>query len=194
MDGSDMKQQVKSQSSSAGRVAFGAICAVTFGLSGAYLWSAPRAGGAIRLPEAGGIVSQPVPSVTPPHAAAARAAAEVAAASSAPSRLAPALDEAAPGSLPPVFPPPPQLAEPKANPTPEAEQDPSWKAEKTNAIRRVVSDRAERLKRDVAERERVGDVAGAAQLRVLSARLEKQLQTMDAELNELALAGADKPL
>jgi hypothetical protein len=194
MEGSDMKHQSKSQSGSAGLVAFGVICAVTLGLSGAHFWCAPRAGSAVRLPQSQAGTPRPALTPTAPNATVAPVQAKVLAASSAPSRSAPAVDEAAHESLPLAMPPPPQLPEPEANPSPEAEQDPSWKAAKTNAIRRVVTGRAERLERDVAERERVGDVAGAAQLRILSTRLEKQLQAMDAELSELALAGADKPL
>jgi hypothetical protein len=196
MEGADMKQQTKPESGAAGLVAFGVTCAVILGLSGLYF----------------GGTEKPAPKPRPQHAAPARALAARGAMPDAPVLPAPspraaplprsepaapsplAAEEPAPEPEPGNLPAPTPLPETTSNPAPEAAQDPAWKAEKTKAISQVVSSRAERLQRDIAKRERTGDVKGAAELRVLAARLQKQQDAMDGELKELALAPADKPL
>ena len=190
-----MKQQTKPESGAAGLLAFGLTCAVILGLSGVYF----------------GGTEKPAPEPRPQRAAPARALAEPETAREAPVLPAPAppapLPSSAPAAPPPLaleepapepalgsLPAPTPLPETTSNPSPEAAQDPAWKTEKTKAISQVVSSRAERLQRDIAERERTGDAKGAAELRVLAARLQKQQDAMDGELKELALAPADKPL
>jgi hypothetical protein len=174
------------------RLAFGAIALTALGLSGAYFGWANEA-------------SSPAPSHGPPAPAAApHEVARDSRAVQAPPALAAHGDAApsAPGSddvaapEPPVealLPPPPRLPEPTSNPAPEAEQDAAWKTAKTQAIQGVLRSRAERLARDLSERERVGDTAGAAGLRVLTQRLDKQLQAVEGELSELAKLDTNEP-
>jgi len=71
----------------------------------------------------------------------------------------------------------------------EQEQTPEWKTEKTRAISRVVSARAERVEKELAELERAGKVERAAKQRVILARLRQQLTAMDDEIAGYAVAG-----
>lgn len=64
----------------------------------------------------------------------------------------------------------------------QAEQTPAWKGQKTRAILRVVEDRVERVEKEATELERAGDVEGAANQRVLLARLKRQISTMNDEI------------
>jgi hypothetical protein len=71
----------------------------------------------------------------------------------------------------------------------EQEQTPEWKTEKTRAISRVVSARAERIEKELAELERAGNVERAAKQRVILARLRQQLTAMNDEIAGYAVAG-----
>lgn len=175
-------------------LAFGAIAVSVLGLSGAYLGWANEASQPTRtshLPAAPAAAPHDVARDSPALRALPTLAEHVDAAPNAPSG-----DEVAIAPEPvaeTLLPPPPRLPEPTSNPAPEAEQDPAWKAGKTQAIQGVLKSRAERLARDISERERVGDGAGAARLRVLAVRLDKQLQAVEGELSELAKLEANEP-
>lgn len=181
-----MKNWTKTQSGSRPHAAFGVMGAVLLGLTGAYFGAAnkaPEPKPTAELPPA-----KPAPRAQPDDRTAALAPVSPPATSSDPSApVTVAFDEASPAP-PATLPAPPELpAQPSKVPS-EAEQDPAWKASKTQAMRLVVASRAERLQGDVAERQRGGDTAGAERLRVLAARLQQQLQAMDGELSELSVA------
>lgn len=72
----------------------------------------------------------------------------------------------------------------------EQAQTPSWKADKTRAISKIVSARVARIEKELSELERSGDSEGANTHRVLLRRLQRQLSTMNNEIAGYATAEA----